>query len=493
MSLVIATNTIANAVRNTLTTNQANLQKSLARLSSGSKIVHPTDDAGGLSVATKLRATLNRNARTQQNVQNAVSFLQVQDGALSQVSNILDRMSELKTMSLDPTKNSTDLANYDTEFTQLQSQLVNIKAEDFNGIGLFNATSNLTVYTTEEGDANGEPTVTATRTGVFQEVGNITYGGSTGSFAVQEYNAKVDYSAAGTNEIATASSKSFVKSTAADGSVRIGFIADDAGGEVTAAAAADESFADAVTSGAIVEITNVDSLYDHEAGVVKADVFYEGSAAAGLSTHAAGSVVFDDTSGDFFIAAGQSLNYTDATQVDTAINATNPGEFVKLPGYAKVSDYDAFSTSETYETGDIVARDGSLWVAEGTGVAAGGAIPSGTNASWTELSSLASSGADLLSISNTLSNYHVADFQTFIQATATARAQNGAEAARLNSSLEMLKANQGNLDAARSRLEDVDVALESTNLAKQNILVQSAAAMLAQANASQNIALQLLG
>jgi len=492
MSLVIATNTIANAVRNTLTTNQANLQKSLARLSSGSKIVHPTDDAGGLSVATKLRATLNRNARTQQNVQNAISFLQVQDGALSQVSSILDRMSELKTMSLDPTKNSSDLANYDTEFTQLQSQLVNIKAEDFNGIGLFNESNNLTVYTTEEGDASGEPTVTATRTGVFQEVGNITYGGSTGSFAVQEYNAKVDYSAAGTNEIATASSKTFVKSTAADGSVRIGFIADDAGGEVTAAAAADESFADAVTSGAIVEITNVDSLYDHEAGVVKADVFYEGSAAAGLSTHAAGSVVFDDTSGDFFIAAGQSLNYTDATQAAASL-ASNPGEFVKLPGYARVSDYDAYSTSETYETGDIVAQDGSLWVAEGTGVTAGGAIPSGTNANWTELTSLASSGADLLTISNTLSNYIVADFQTFIQATATARAQNGAEAARLESSLGMLKANQGNLDAARSRLEDVDVALESTNLAKQNILVQSAAAMLAQANASQNIALQLLG
>jgi flagellin len=57
----------------------------------------------------------------------------------------------------------------------------------------------------------------------------------------------------------------------------------------------------------------------------------------------------------------------------------------------------------------------------------------------------------------------------------------------------MLKANQGSLDAARSRLADVDIALESTNLAKQNILVQSAAAMLVQANASQNIALQLLG
>jgi len=62
MSLVINTNLVANTVRNTLTTNQSNLQKSLARLSSGSKILDPTDDAGGLAVATKLAATLNRNA-----------------------------------------------------------------------------------------------------------------------------------------------------------------------------------------------------------------------------------------------------------------------------------------------------------------------------------------------------------------------------------------------------------------------------------------------
>jgi len=215
MSLVINTNIVANSVRNTLATNQSNLQKSLARLSSGSKIVDPTDDAGGLAVATKLAATLNRNARTQQNVQNTISFLQVQDGALAQTTKILDRMSELKTMSLDPTKNSDDIANYDAEFTQLQSQLSNIKAESFNGISLFNETANLTVYTTEEGDAAGEPSVTATRTGLFQELGNATIGGSTGSQSVSEYNDQVAYSQS------TATTSVFVKSTNADGSVAV--------------------------------------------------------------------------------------------------------------------------------------------------------------------------------------------------------------------------------------------------------------------------------
>jgi len=505
MSLVINTNTIANTVRNTLTTNQSNLHKSLARLSSGSKIVDPTDDAGGLAVATKLAATLNRNARTQQNVQNTISFLQVQDGALAQTTKILDRMSELKVMSLDPTKNSDDIANYDAEFTQLQTQLTNIKAESFNGIGLFNDTANLRVYTTEEGDAAGEPSVTATRTGLFNELGNITYGGAGGTTAgngyydVAEYNDQVAYTESDNNNTY------FVKSTAADGSVRVGYIANDASDNPGASdlditsAGHGQSFADGVTAGDIIELTDaqVDMLYDPEAnngaGGAKARVFE-----ATVSEHAAGEIVFDTASSSFWVARGAALNYTDATDTMASINAAgSEGQFVKLSdGFPKLSDFAEFSTTEAYEVGDFVKHDGKLYVADGSNggtIAAGGSVP-GTvgNTDFTEVGSYAVSGADLMTTTNTLSNFSVGDFTTFIQNAATARAQNGAEAARMNSALEMLKSNQGNLDAARSRLADVDVALESTNLAKQNILVQSAAAMLSQANASQNVALQLL-
>ena len=145
MSLVINTNSIATMTRNYLTENQANLQRSLGRLASGSRIVRPSDDAGGLAVGNKITATVNRNIRGQQNVSNAVSFLQVQDGALSTVGKILDRMSELKTMSLDVTKNSLDIANYDAEFSQLQQQLSNVRDEKFNGISLFGKTASSSV------------------------------------------------------------------------------------------------------------------------------------------------------------------------------------------------------------------------------------------------------------------------------------------------------------------------------------------------------------
>jgi flagellin-like hook-associated protein FlgL len=488
MSLVINTNTIANSVQRNLSANQANLSKSLARLSSGSKIVDPTDDAGGLAVSMKLSAAINRNVRAQQNVQNSISFLQTQDGAMSNVARILDRMSELKTMSLDVTKNSDDIANYDAEFTQLQGQLSNIKAEDFNGIGLFNANTNLTVYTTESGDATGEPAVTATRTGIFQSLGNITYDGSAGStpgdgsYAVGTYNDQVDYTAS----VATATGLTYVKNTAADGTTQLGYINQAASYTFTAGNTFDQN----VLAGNIIEISNVSSVYDAEAGVVKAQVF-----SASLTTHDGGDVVFDDNTNSFYLAAGDvtgpSLDYdpTGTTQAAAAVT-TNAGEFIKLGDYPSLSDYTAFSSSDSYETGDIVSSNGALYVARGA-VTSGGAVPT-TGASWTELGSFAVSGADLLTTSNSLSDYSVADFLTFIQTTATARAQNGAETARLQSSLDLLKTNQGNLSAARSVLADVDIATESTALARNNILVQSSAAMLAQANASQNVALSLL-
>ena len=174
MSLIINTNTIATQTRNYLATNQTNLQRSLGRLASGSRIVKPSDDAGGLAVGNKLTATLNRNSRAQQNVSNSISFLQVQDGALASVGKILDRMSELKTMSLDVTKNALDIANYDAEFNQLQDQLANIREEKFNGINLFtsdsSAPSPLTTYSTETGDG-----VTKTTTA---EVDKVTLGSS---------------------------------------------------------------------------------------------------------------------------------------------------------------------------------------------------------------------------------------------------------------------------------------------------------------------------
>ncbi len=152
MSLVINTNPGAsNAARN-LNHSNSMLQKSLARLSSGSKITAPADDAGGLAVSMKMEAAIRRTDAASTNVANAVSFLQTQDGSLKTSGKILERIAELKTLSTDVTKSASDIANYDTEFTALKLELTNQTTNTFNGVDLFDAGgATLTVETSEDG------------------------------------------------------------------------------------------------------------------------------------------------------------------------------------------------------------------------------------------------------------------------------------------------------------------------------------------------------
>jgi flagellin len=150
MSVVINTNSAASNAAYNLSQSNAMLQKSLARLSSGSKIVSPADDAGGLAVSMRMSAAIHRTDATNTNVSNAVSFLQTQDGGLQVAGKILDRISELKTLSTDVTKNAGDIANYDAEFTALKSELTDITGNTFNGVSLFGG-GTLAVGTSEDG------------------------------------------------------------------------------------------------------------------------------------------------------------------------------------------------------------------------------------------------------------------------------------------------------------------------------------------------------
>ena len=107
MSINISTNTAALRAGSYLAQNNAKLQTSFDRLASGKKLSSPIEDPGGLAVSMKLSASINRLAGAQNNVQNATSFLEVQDGMLDTVGRIVDRMSELKGLaSQDPMKSA---------------------------------------------------------------------------------------------------------------------------------------------------------------------------------------------------------------------------------------------------------------------------------------------------------------------------------------------------------------------------------------------------
>jgi flagellin len=127
------------------------LSKSLGRLSSGSKITSPEDDAAGLAVSVRFDAQISRIGAAGSNIGNAISFNQTQDGYLGKVSKALTRMSELTVLSQDVTKSDSDRALYNAEFTQLGAYIDDTATKQFNGVNLFDGTA-LDVTTDSDGN-----------------------------------------------------------------------------------------------------------------------------------------------------------------------------------------------------------------------------------------------------------------------------------------------------------------------------------------------------
>jgi flagellin len=150
--MIINTNAAATAATYNLDRTNVNLQRSLTKLSSGLRINSAFDDAGGLAVSMKLSAAIRRTDAASANVGNSLSFLQTQDGVIKTAGSILERMSELATLSTDPIKTTEDRALYDTEFSELKDGLLGLLTEEFNGIPLFsNPADTLLVRTSESG------------------------------------------------------------------------------------------------------------------------------------------------------------------------------------------------------------------------------------------------------------------------------------------------------------------------------------------------------
>jgi flagellin len=147
MPVSINSNAASRFAAHNLEKAQTALQASLAKLSSGKSIVQPYDDAAGEAVQLKLKSAVARYGQVKSNIQNAVSYLQVQDGVYQTATDIVSRMAELATMAGDTSKSATDKALYNVEFTQLYTTLGNLATEAFNGVALF-ATAQ-TVYTSE--------------------------------------------------------------------------------------------------------------------------------------------------------------------------------------------------------------------------------------------------------------------------------------------------------------------------------------------------------
>ena len=336
MAISINTNMAATRASHFLASNHANLQKSLDRLSSGKRITQPADDAGGLAVAMKLNHSINGLRGASSNISNAISFLQVQDGILSAVGDIVARMGELKSMSSDVTKSSSDIDTYNSEFGDLQKQLFDLSATEFNGIAIFEDT---------------DP---------FKTAAGAVQAGATLSLDV---------------------------------------------------------------NGQTVDI--------HQSSLLSAL-----------------TVEFDND-----VTAGVGV-------IDSAtINSDNID----------------WSEAQTGVDHDATDGDGTGFVNEAGGDDTIRTIAVDTDANRLNLDDLSQE-----------------IFTHFLENVATLRATNGGQVKRLQYSQADMETQISNMTAAHGRIMDVDIASESSNLAKQQILVQASAAMTAQANTSNDVALMLL-
>jgi len=537
MPITINTNASATEATFNLSKANDNLRRSIARLSSGNRITKPVDDAAGLAVAYKLQSSVKRTEASLNNHQNALSFLQVQDGVLEAIGDIVDRMSELRTMAADVSKNAADVENYSKEFLELQDQLAQMKREKFNGVELF----------TVEAEEDSLKGLNKAHLYVNGEVHNNEVGKrATGSYANQEEYEYFDHPDVDKRAKSTFDKYEFKLYThpsgeEADGSLNLNIVnlqfllgiknPSAFGVEYNLDTDGDNSISDAEWAA---------STYDRDGdgtinGTELADSGLDTNGDGALDSNDIPTVVtpasgwvgagFDDgagggTAGDGTIQAGELAaaiaTYDTGTGGGTAGDGTlQAGEVAAALAADPTLDADGDGELDGDDTG-VAAAGVESWRAASHFVDGyGNSVSVGSTINLAGLNQVSlDTGSGALHTSNATANggpgtnysdwltsdgyikditkISIEEFTNIIEKVADARAENGAEQQRVNQSLSLQQTNLVNLEAAHGRIMDVDVALESSRLARNSVAVQASAAMVAQANQLSSVALSLL-
>ena len=531
MSITLNSNNAATKAAFNLSKASDSLRKSLARLSSGNRIVDSNDDPGGMSVAYKLNSRMRRTEAVRSNVQNSISFLQVQDGALQSAGSIVSRMSELRAMAQDVTKNADDAENYSKEFLELQKQLSQIYREKFNGVELFavsdseqelppdrpalykgggfdldgNARTNFSrrIYTHDGGQAvDGNVSIGVTN---FEDVFKLgaldtryvaTFDGKFANLSNASDLNVTNYSTAGATQASGSSSAS--NDSLIVGNPPVGAAYFPLG--PTSGLSTDSNGRYINYAGGKL-ISNAPNLQDGEFWHL---AFRED--AAGTTDSAPSLYVYNynaTTKVFLFDLPGKTHDYTVHDIVEygqgnfsldlTGQNyGTNLGLYFQSgsPGFdVHPAGTDTSTIGDPWGGFSLPGEDTTTVVTPTTGSTS----TSGTAA---DESTTPDQNAEVFTDDGFLSSIlfvSMGQFTSVIERIADARAENGAEQNRLLMVDELLSSNMTNLEAAYGRIMDADIALESARFAQQNVLVQASAAMVAQANQISSIALTILG
>jgi flagellin len=158
---VINTNIAANITANALTKNERAMSQAMERLSTGQRINSAGDDAAGLAISSRMTSQINGLNMAVRNANDAISMVQTEDGAMIEVTNMLQRMRELAVQASSGTNSSTDRTALDVEFTALAAQIQDIGSNtQWNGTSMLDGST--TTATAFQVGANASQTVSHT-------------------------------------------------------------------------------------------------------------------------------------------------------------------------------------------------------------------------------------------------------------------------------------------------------------------------------------------
>jgi flagellin len=189
MPMMINTNVVAMNAQRNLTASQGSLSTSMERLSSGLRVNSARDDAAGLAIADRMNAQVRGITVAIRNANDGISLAQTAEGALSTMTDALQRMRELAVQAQNGTNSTTDRANLDTEYQQLSQEITRVASQTkFNGTAIVGASAGANVF--QVGANNGD-TLTITTTAVTTVAGDLTTSANA-STAVAALDAKLD-------------------------------------------------------------------------------------------------------------------------------------------------------------------------------------------------------------------------------------------------------------------------------------------------------------
>ncbi|NJC34723.1 flagellin [Sphingomonas jejuensis] len=536
---MIGTNVAALRAQAGSRTAQTQLQTAMERLSTGQRINSAKDDAAGLAISSRMTSQIRGLAVAVRNASDGISMTQTAEGALGEVTNMLQRVKELAVQSANATLGTSERSALQAETNQLVEQINDIsKTTNFNGLKLLDGSvKSLNLQTgVNSGDtiAVNLTSMSADDLGLTTGTGGVVSGrvGDGGPVAPNSVTLNGVAAFAGTANVSWNNAKELA-SLVNGNSSRTGITATAFNSVTTSAAFTGavvggtingKAVGSAATAAEFVDLVNRNSA---EYGVTAslgtdnkisfANKTGEAISTTGFSTIAStdGYVSLKSSDGKNFTVGGTLTNtglteyngagyvgaaLTDASAVtdgQLTINGVNIGAIADAGTAAQnATAFAAAINAKSAETGVSAsvlddANDNRLILSSNSGgaVKIGGTNPTAAGFS--------AQGADGVSFDLDISSQNAASaalsvIDKALDTVSAKRGDLGAIQNRLEVTVNSLNTQSTNLTDARSRIQDADFSTETTNLAKAQILGQAATAMLAQANQSQQNVLSLL-